>query len=163
VIAVRSKEEWQGFCNVINKPELITDAKFSTLKGRKENEDELDSLIEQWALRHTPEEVMFNMQKAGVPTGIVKTPKDVLFDPQLKHRRHFHWMEHSIIGSMPYHGQSFKLSKTPEQVTKNAPCLGEDNEYVYKEILGYSDDEISDMLAEGVITVDTGEHVSTLL
>jgi crotonobetainyl-CoA:carnitine CoA-transferase CaiB-like acyl-CoA transferase len=39
-------------------------------------------------------------------------------------------------------------------MTKAGPCLGEDNGYVYKEILEYSDDEIADLLVEGVITTD---------
>jgi crotonobetainyl-CoA:carnitine CoA-transferase CaiB-like acyl-CoA transferase len=162
VISVRSEEEWKSFCEVIEKPGLAKDPAFSTLKDRKENEDKLDIVVEQWTMRYAPEEVMLNMQKAGVAAGAVQSPKELFEDPQMKHRKHFHRLEHPVIGQMPYHGQSFKLSKTPEQVTKNAPCLGEDNEYVYKNILGYSDDDISDMLAEGVITVDTGEPVSTL-
>lgn len=64
------------------------------------------------------------------------------------------------IGLTPYHSQAFKLSKTSSQTVRAAPCLGQDNEYVYKEVLGYSDDEISDFLAEGVITVETGEPMA---
>ena len=55
------------------------------------------------------------------------------------------------------------FSKTPAQTTKSAPCLGEDNEYIYKEVLGYSDDEISDIPVEGVITVDTGDAIAGTL
>jgi len=159
VIAVRSDEEWRAFCKVIGKPELTMDPRFATQTVRKENEDELDSMIEEWTKTRTPEEVMLAMQVAGVPAGVVQNPRDLFEDSQLKHRGHFQWLEHPVIGLMPYHSRAFKLSKTPAQTTKPAPCLGQDNEYVYKEILGYSDDEISGLLAEGVITVDTGETV----
>ena len=40
-------------------------------------------------------------------------------------------------------------------IRKSGPCLGEDNEYVYKEILGMSDDEVADLLVQGVITTET--------
>jgi crotonobetainyl-CoA:carnitine CoA-transferase CaiB-like acyl-CoA transferase len=49
------------------------------------------------------------------------------------------------------------MSKTPNDIHKAGPCLGEDNEYVYREILGYTDDEIGDMLVEGVITTEADE------
>ena len=163
VIAVRSDEEWKAFCKVIGQPALTRDPKFSTLAVRKQNEDELDSMVEEWTRDHTPEEVMSTMQMAGVSAGIVQTPKDLFEDPQLKHRGHFQWREHPVIGLLPYHSQAFKLSKTPEQLVKSAPCLGEDNEYIYKEILGYSDDEISDLMAEGVITFETGDTVAGTL
>jgi len=58
------------------------------------------------------------------------------------------------IGAMAYRAPAYKLSKTPSQLVRSAPCLGEHNEYVYKEILGYSDDEFSDMYASGVITTE---------
>lgn len=163
VIAVRSDKEWRAFCKVIGKAELSADSRFATQAARKENEDELDRLIEEWTKDHAPEEVMFAMQAAGVPAGVVQNSKNLFEDPQLKHRGHFQWLEHSVIGLLPYHDQAFKLSKTPSQTTKSAPCLGQDNEYVYKEILGYSDDEISDLLAEGVITVETGEPMAGTL
>lgn len=52
------------------------------------------------------------------------------------------------------HNEASRFSKTPPDFRKAAPCLGEDNEHVYKEILGLTDDEIADLLAEGVITTD---------
>ncbi len=163
VIAVRSDEEWRAFCKVINKPEWVTDARFATQTVRKENEDELDRLIEAWTRAHAPEAVMSAMQAAGVPAGVVQNARDLFDDPQLKHRDHFQWLEHPVLGLTPYHSQAFKLSRTPSQTVKAAPCLGEDNEYVYKEVLGYSDDEISDFLAEGIITVETGEPMAGTL
>jgi len=163
VIAVRSDEEWQALCKVVGKPEWAKDPKFATLTGRKRNEDELDRLIEKWTKAYAPQEVMLVLQKAGVSAGIVQNPRDLFEDPQLKHRGHFQWLEHPVIGLMPYHDQAFKLSKTPAQTTKPAPCLGEDNELIYKEVLGYSHDEISDMLAEGVITVETGDTIAGAL
>ena len=58
---------------------------------------------------------------------------------------------------MAFHSPAYRLSKTPCELVKAGPTLGEDNEYVYKNILGYSDDDIADFLIEGVITTQVGE------
>ena len=72
----------------------------------------------------------------------------------MKKRRHFRYLHHGVIGTHAYNAPAYHLSKTPNDIKKAGPCLGEDNEYVYSKILGYSDEEIEDMLIEGVITTD---------
>jgi len=155
VIAVRTDEEWQAFCRVIGKPQWSKDPKFSTLMLRKENEDELDKLIGEWTKGYSPEQVMAAMQAEGVPAGVMLTSGEgIVNDPQSKHREAFRWLNHKEIGPLLHNSPSYHLSKTPAHIWKAAPCLGEDNEYVYKEILGYSDDEIAEFLIEGVITTE---------
>lgn len=154
-ISVASEVEWHGLCTVIGNPDWTSDPRFSTLLGRKENEDELESLLAEWTTGYTAEEAMDILQAAGVPAGIVQTAEDLFSDPQLKHRQHFRLLEHRVIGTHAYHSPAYRLSKTPCELRKASPCLGEDNEYVYREILGLSDDEIAELLIEGVITTDT--------
>jgi crotonobetainyl-CoA:carnitine CoA-transferase CaiB-like acyl-CoA transferase len=73
-------------------------------------------------------------------------------DEQLKHRKFFTWLEHSENGLVPYEPQStYIMSKTPREICRPSPCLGEHNEYVLKEILGYADEDISNFIADGVI------------
>lgn len=153
-IAVHTGEQWQALCRIMGKPELANDPEFTTFTVRKENEEELDTLIGKWTKDYLAEEVMLLMQGADVPAGVVSTPQDLFKDPQLKHRKHFVRLNHSEIGPMAYRAPAYKLSKTPSKLIRPAPCLGEHNEFVYKEILGYSDKDIADMLAEGVITTE---------
>ena len=153
-IAVADDEQWQRFCCVIGNPEWTSDAKFGTVLSRKQNGDEMDQLIGEWTRDYTPEQVMTMMQDAGVPAGMAQTAEDLLNDPQLKHRQHFRLLDHPEIGPHSYHAPAYRLSKTPCGITKPAPCLGQDNQYVYREILGFSDDEIADLLIEGVMTTD---------
>lgn len=153
-IAVFSHEEWESFCKVIGEPEWTRDPKFSTLMGRKENEDELDRLVEKVTINYTPEEMMMMMQAKGVPAGVVQSCQDMFEDPQLKHRQAWPVLHHPVIGEHAYRAPACKLSKTPYQYTRPGPCLGEHNEHVFKKILGLSDDEIADLLVEGVITTD---------
>ena len=155
-IAVRTDEEWRAFCQVLGRPDWTGEDRFATFKGRKDNEDELERLIEQWTKARVAEEVMMMMQEAGVPAGVVGGGGggDLFEDPQLKHRRHFRRLDHQVIGRHVYNAPSYWLSKTPDHIHKAGPCLGEDNEYVYKDLLGYTDDDIAEFLAEGVITTE---------
>lgn len=154
VITVRNDEEWRALGKIMGEPEWAQAPRFNTFLGRKANENELDHLLEEWTEKYTAEEVMYKLQGAGIPAGVVQNCQNLFEDPQLKYRHHFQLLEHKVIGPMCYNSPAYRLSKTPSELVKAGPCLGEDNEYVYKEILGYSDDEISDLMAEGVITTE---------
>jgi len=149
-IAVETDEEWKDFCRVIGDPEWTKDPKFATFKGRKENEDELNMLVEQWTVNYPPQEVMSRMQAAGVPAGIAQSGEDLVADPQLNHRLHA-ILEHPEIGPHIYGLPPYRLSKTLPGLTMPAPCIGQHNEYVLKEVLGMSDDEVADLLIAGAL------------
>jgi len=148
-ITVFTDEEWQKFCQAIGNPPWSQEPEFTTLMGRLENVDRLDRLVEEWTINHTPEEVMRLMQDAGVTAGVVQGGQDLSNDPQLKYR-HFYWeFDHPEIGNFTYSGMPARLSKTPYQM-RRAPMLGEHNEYVYTQLLGMSDEEFVQLIADGV-------------
>ena len=150
-IAVFTDEEWTSFCEVIGNPAWTKESRFQTLAGRKENEEELNGLVEAWTIGRTAEEVMERMQTGGVAAGVVKTVEDVMeHDPQLAHRHHYWRLDHPEIGEYVAPGPPFKLSKSPAEL-RSAPLLGEHNEYAMKEILGLSDDEIVELTIEEVL------------
>ena len=153
-ITVTSEEEWQNLCCVMGHVEWLDDPTFATMMARKENEEELNARIAEWTRDFAPHQLMAMLQDAGVPCGVVQNCEDLFNDPQLKERKHYRFLEHKVIGSHAYNAPAYILSRTPNNISKAGPCLGEDNEYVYKELLGYSDDEVADMLAEGVITTE---------
>lgn len=153
-ITVTDDEEWESLCRLMKRPGWHEDSRFATLNSRKENEEELDGLIGQWTKGHDSHQLMTLLQDAGIPCGVVQTAEDLHNDPQLKEREHFRFLQHQVMGERSYNAPAYRLSKTPNDIKKAGPCLGEDNEYVYTEILGYSDEEIADMLVEGVITTD---------
>ncbi|MFC1885962.1 CaiB/BaiF CoA transferase family protein, partial [Thermodesulfobacteriota bacterium] len=152
-IAVFTEKEWHLFCKVIGAPRWTNETRFATLMKRKENEEELDRLIGEWTVRFSPDEVMKRMQDNGIAAGVVKTMKDLYEDPQLAHRGFWRYMDHPVLGVHAHQGPPFLLKGTPDRQF-TSPCLGEHNEYVYRELLGYSDDEIVDLLIEGVITTE---------
>ena len=157
-IAIFNDEQWQSFCKVIGNPNWTEDSKFRTLLDRKRNEDELDNLIAAWTCSRQAEQVETSMQAAGVPTSIVEKSSDLFEDVQLKYRSFFKSLNHPEMGKPAYQQQAdYILSKTPREITMPSPCLGEHNEYVYKELLGMTDDEIADHIADGSITTGLPE------
>ncbi len=154
-LSVSSDAEWAAFCDAVGSPPWADDARFSTLSDRRENEDELNRLTGEWTATHTPSQVFELMQAAGVPAGIIESVhEDLLNDPQLEHRHHFRYLEHPVIGRHRYNAPAYILSKTPNHIHKAGPTLGEDNAHVLGEILGYTDDEIGDMIVDGIITTE---------
>jgi benzylsuccinate CoA-transferase BbsF subunit len=153
VISVLSEGQWGNFCDAIGNPDLSKRKEFASLADRKRNEDELDKIITDWTLKLTREQAEMTLQNAGVPANIVEKPADVYDDPQLKHRQYWVPLDHQVMGEQLYDVQScFILSKTPRRIKTSPPCIGEHNDYVFKEFLKMNEDEIAQHIIEGSIT-----------
>ena len=91
------------------------------------------------------------MQQAGVAAGVVQDGQDLLTrDPQLAERGFHVYLDHPEAGRIAHDGLTFSLSATPGEI-RRAPMLGEHNEYVYREILGLSEEELDRLTVEGVL------------
>jgi crotonobetainyl-CoA:carnitine CoA-transferase CaiB-like acyl-CoA transferase len=136
---------------VLGDPTWTKDPKFKTLAGRKENEDELDSRIEEWTKERSPEDVMHQMQQVGVPAGSVQDAEDILTrDPHLKDRGYYVYLDHIEAGRIANDGLPFRLSETPGQLSRPAPLMGEHTEYVCQEILGMTEEETNQCYVDEV-------------
>ena len=151
VIALSTEEEWQAFCQVLRYPAWSKEERFSNFSARKRHVPELDKLIEEWTIKHTPEEVMGLLQEAGISAGVVENVKDLANDPQLIARKFFLQIEHPVLGKSVSDNTPIKLSRTPARIRGAAPLPGQDNDYVYRGLLGMSEEEVSRYIAEGVI------------
>jgi benzylsuccinate CoA-transferase BbsF subunit len=149
-ITVFEENEWQAMCKAMGNPEWTKDSDFSTFLERKKNEARLNRLIEKWTSRYEAEHVMMLLQKEGVGAGAVKNSEDICNDAQLKQREFFWDGEHDELGTFSYLGQPSRLSETPAKLYRNAPSLGEHNEYICLEMLGMSKDEYDRFFAMGV-------------
>ena len=87
----------------------------------------------------------------GVPAGAVQTCEELHNDPQLAHRNHFRRLDHAEIGEHAYDAPAFRLSRTPAVLSRPAPLLGQHSAQVLREFLGYSDDEISELVIGGAL------------
>ncbi len=149
-ISVSSEEEWQRFCEVMGYPGWTKEAGFASTSSRLEHSAELDRLVEGWTTKHTPEEVMSRLQGAGVASGVVSSAADLARDPQLQERGFFTEVEHPVLGRVTFDTTPIKLSETPAGSCRPAHLLGQDNDYVYGELLRMSQEEIARLTEEGV-------------
>ncbi len=151
VIAVFNDTEWDSLCRVMGQPDWSKKERFSTISKRKSWSEEVDVLIGQWTSKNTPEEVMRLLQEADVPAGIVQNAEDLANDPQLLARDFFVHLEHPVLGDTISDGSPMKFSKSPTGPWKAAPLLGEDNRYVYTELLGLTERELFSYVRKGTI------------
>lgn len=150
-IAVFNDIEWHNLCQAMGNPAWTKSERFATLLARKKNETELDKLIESWTGNLSAEEAMTLLQKAGVPAGVAQTSEDLLKrDPQLKHRGFFHEVDHPEVGKHHAARSPYIFSDIPVEL-KRSPLIGEHNEYVCKEILKLSDDEVAELIVQGAL------------
>jgi benzylsuccinate CoA-transferase BbsF subunit len=152
VISVRDDAEWRGFCHVIGRADLVSDARFATLQSRLNNRAELDAIVKEWSAACPAEEVMTRCQAAGVPASVVQTGADLLKDPQLRHRNYFSSFPESLIGPFEIPRSGFVFKGVAEDPLKLPARLGSDNEQILGELLGYDKATIEQWRQEEVLT-----------
>jgi benzylsuccinate CoA-transferase BbsF subunit len=151
-IAVADDSEFERFANTIGKARLAADAKFATIGGRKANEDELNRIVEEWTATRAAVEVARALQEAGVAAAVVADNKFLSEeDTHLKDRNYFVYKEHPEVGTMQHCGVPWKMSRTETVVRSAAPCIGQHNEEVLTQVLGYSADEVGNLGAQGTL------------
>jgi benzylsuccinate CoA-transferase BbsF subunit len=150
-IACGSDEEWRALCGVMGRPELADEDRFISLAQRKANEDELEAVITEWTLQHDPFEAMEMLQAAGVAAYPPLVNREVVESPQLEARGFWVEKEHPEAGVRRHAGIPYRMSGTPVEVRSPAPVMGQDNDYVFGELLGLSSQEIADLAERGVI------------
>jgi benzylsuccinate CoA-transferase BbsF subunit len=150
-LAVRNEEEWQRFCAVVGQPSLASDPRFKNLAARKENEDALEQVVTAWTQARTSEEATQRLQQAGIPSYPSLDGKDMLANPHVAARGYFVELEHPEVGKRRHLGIPWKMSLTPCEVQRPAPCMGQDTDYVLETVLGLGQDEIAALQSKEVL------------
>jgi len=135
---------------LIGRPELTDDPRFRTPEDRIQNADAFDEIVLPWLKERTKEELFHTCSEWRIPCAPVAGPQELLYDPHFKDRGFWNEMEHPEAGKLTYPGAPFKMSETPWQMGR-APLLGEHNEEIYRERLGYSRDDLVRLRQAGVI------------
>ena len=154
VIAVSNNDEWIGLTKVMRKEQLQYDPRFVDSNARHANHAELDEIISDWSQQRDHRELLTIFQEHGVPGGPVLNELQLLEDPHLIERKYFETLDHQEMGPLMYHGPLWRMSKTPNALRTAPPLLGEHNEYVYKGLLGFDEEEYQRLAKEGHIGMD---------
>ncbi len=149
-IAVTNQGEWQAFCGAVGRPEWIEDDRFSDVRRREQNQAELEGLVTEWTRTHTSRDVTEILQAAGVPAGPSLSIEEIVNDPHLNQRGFFVAPEHPVTGKRLLEGIPWKSSVSQPDF-KHAPLLGQDNYYVFHDLLGMADEEFAHLVDERII------------
>jgi crotonobetainyl-CoA:carnitine CoA-transferase CaiB-like acyl-CoA transferase len=151
VIAVYDEDEWRSLGRAMGDPVWSRQDKFSDLRGRCDNQEELDRLIGEWTSARTQLEVMKVLHEVGVPAAAVNDASDLAGDPQLSDRDFFIDLEHPTMGKIRADGNPIRLSATPARFAAAAPLLGADNRRVFLDLLGMDGERFDRLVSQGVI------------
>ncbi len=143
--------EFARLAGVAEHPEWTRNARFATAAARRANLDALDAAVASWTRTRDADDAVAALQAAEVPAYRVNTCADLFEDPQLTHRKTWRVRKHPEIDYQAYYFPGFDLSEQPGEVTAAAPTIGQDNEIVFREFLGLSDEEYRTLAENGVI------------
>ncbi len=150
-IAITTDRQWCCLATAMNRSDWLASSQLQNASGRLMSQDELDIAICEWTRTRTVAEVERALQAVGVPAHRASNVRDVHDDPQLAHRNHWWRSDHPVIGPMSYESPAWRLSATPPPMPRRSPLLGEDSEYVYRELCGYSEAEFQQLVIDGVV------------
>jgi benzylsuccinate CoA-transferase BbsF subunit len=150
-IAVATDGEWRALCGAMGNPGLADDPRFADPCLRKANEAELDSLIGAWTAGFTAFALQEMLQQAGVAATISATSEDLFHDAHLRQRGAFIDVTHPNMGTQELIAPPWKLAGSEDAPVRYAPLFGEDNRYVFGELLGLSEGEFDELVREKVI------------
>jgi benzylsuccinate CoA-transferase BbsF subunit len=149
-ISCWSDEEFGRLATFIGHPEWLNEEAYATLDRRQANLSDLDEMIGEWCEAQDADALAGSLQEAGIHAYRVNSIADLFTDEQLRHRGTWRKRRHPEIGDQAYYFPGFNLSEMPGDVTSAAPCLGADNDVVYREYLGLSEEEYEKYRSQGV-------------
>jgi crotonobetainyl-CoA:carnitine CoA-transferase CaiB-like acyl-CoA transferase len=142
--------QWQGLVRAMGSPEWTRDESCRDEASRQEHRDEIQPRIAEWAETLTRDEMYHRLQGEGTPAGPVWNVAEVRAWEQARERSSFVEIDHPDAGEQTYPVAPWRFSGGDAPVTR-APRLGEHNEAIYCERLGYSPADLAFFTAAGVI------------
>jgi crotonobetainyl-CoA:carnitine CoA-transferase CaiB-like acyl-CoA transferase len=150
-IACGTEEEWQALCRVMGQAQLVDDPRFRTMSDRKAHEEELEQLITTWTEQRDRWEITRSLQAVGVAAFPSMNSKDLVEDEQLNGRGFFARLPHPEVGTQTHTGIPWILTNAPNGVRSAAPLLGQHTDEVLRDVLGYTDEDITRLREQQVL------------
>ena len=150
-VAVKTEDEWQSLVQAVGSPSWAHDGRFSSQFRRQRHRRELDALVSDWTAQHEADAVTELLQSHGVAAAPVLGAEERLFHPHFMERGLYSDIEHPALGAEPVFNLMWNLSKSPSQVRRHAPLLGEHNRQVLCGYLGLSGVELAELEERRVV------------
>jgi benzylsuccinate CoA-transferase BbsF subunit len=140
-VACETDDQWRRLAAIIGCDSLAG----LTVAERLDRQDELDAAIVAWTTPRDPVAVQEQLQAAGIPAHQVQNSPEMITDPQLVHRDHFHQVPHDVYGHSWAEQYGFRLSRADGTPRRAGPQWGEHNYEILSELLGYDGDRIAEL------------------
>ncbi|MFI5048123.1 MAG: CoA transferase, partial [Acidimicrobiia bacterium] len=151
-LTVTNDEQWAALARIVGRPELATDPHFADAAARRFHHDELDEILGAWAAEQGALDAFHTLQAAGIAASPDFDNQMLVDDPNVEARGWLRPLTATDVGEHQYFGHAFQ--GVPQVWRRGSPSLGEDNEYVFRTLLGVSDDDCARLEAARVITRD---------
>jgi crotonobetainyl-CoA:carnitine CoA-transferase CaiB-like acyl-CoA transferase len=151
-LAVRNDVEWQALIRELARPETSNDSRFATAEARVRHRDELDALLTQWLVAHDADKLAQRLQRAGVCAHVSWNMQDIASDAHLRARGATTAVNDPSIAPRLAVGAPALFSKTDDVgIRRLTPALGQDEDYVFGELLGLTSAQRDDLERREVI------------
>ena len=141
---------WPKICKAINKPAWVDDPNYATPNARLTRLNEVFDAIESWTMTKTKFEVMQICNPLDIPVGPILSMKEISEEESLRETGTIVEIEHPERGKYLSVGCPVKLSASPAEV-KRSPLLGEHTKEILRSELGYTDNELNEILESGAV------------
>jgi crotonobetainyl-CoA:carnitine CoA-transferase CaiB-like acyl-CoA transferase len=150
-IACRDDGEWRSLSKIVDDP-WSAEERWATLEGRLAGQDTLEAHLGAWTAGHDRFELAAQLRAEGIAAAPVQRPGERIDgDPSTAAYGLWPTVHHAAMGEVRVDGLPLHMSATDWRIERPAPLLGQDNDRVYRELLGLSQTEIDELRAEGVI------------
>jgi CoA:oxalate CoA-transferase len=147
--------QWTQMVEILAIPGLADDPRFASPRARRDNNEALKVVIEEWLQRFpTRNAAIAALEAARIPCAPVLTLHEAMAHPHLRQRGTVRRVKDRFIGEFDIPGMPVKFSRWQNETPASAPLLGEHNEAVLRELLLLSDADIEALYAEKVLVRD---------
>lgn len=136
-ISVTDEISWKALVKIVDDSDLESEKYFS-FTNRKHDEAFIDRRLSDWFILQDANEVMVQLQKAGISAGAVLNNRQLLSDPHLNERGFFVDMDEPRFGIKRYDGQSILGNHVDKSYWQTTKDVGESSEEILIELLGYT-------------------------
>jgi crotonobetainyl-CoA:carnitine CoA-transferase CaiB-like acyl-CoA transferase len=150
-INANSVKLWETLAGAMERSDLLEDKRFNSAVSRFQNQDELYNIIGEWVKKHDAEEIMELLEEVGVPCEKVNNIADLAEHPHMRQRGAILEYDDYEFGKVLVPGIVPKLKNFPGQIRFLGVKLGEHNQEIYKDFLGFSLEEIEDLKQKEII------------
>jgi crotonobetainyl-CoA:carnitine CoA-transferase CaiB-like acyl-CoA transferase len=150
-VVVGNNDQYQRFCDAIERPDMFSDPRFSTGPGRIGNRLAILSILEPIFLTRPAAVWLSLLDAAGVPVAPVNDMRGALADPQIVSRGMVQEVEHPVAGRLKLLANPLRFSETPLTLPSAPPVLGADSAEVLSSWLGLDEAAQTALRSRGIL------------